>query len=143
MLKNKNVFGLIIFIGILITAVSCAHLSKDLPKSTEKNPFSKDAASQSSSFLLHMDDLKAINLAANYLIERGETVIFQETYIEYHEAGESALNIGQSDNKKTDYTGDYLEIRLYQNDEKTGDSCAHYTVVYIAQDGKVIGYFKY
>jgi len=89
-----------------------------------------------------MDDLKAINLAADYLKERGETVDFQETYIEYHDAGESALDDSLAGENDAGHISDYLEVRLYQIDDQTENSCEHYTVVFISGDGRVLGYYK-
>jgi hypothetical protein len=141
--NNKNLYALIMAIGVLVLAGSCNYLPIDTQEKSESDSIAHDAAFSSSSFLLHMDDLKAINLAANYLKELGEPVTFQETYIEYHDAGESALNIALSGGKNVDYVGDYLEVRLYQSDDETGSPCEHCTIVYISQDGKILGYNKH
>ena len=90
-------------------------------------------------FLTHMDDLKAINLAANYLKEQGETVNFQETYIEYHDAEAATAHISLADGINIDYLGDYLEIRLYQTDHPEQNTTDHCIVIYITHDGKVLG----
>jgi|SRR5690554_6579203 hypothetical protein len=94
---------------------------------------------ETQSRLTHMDDLKAINLAANYLKEQGETVQFEETYIEYHDAGTTAAHIALEDGETLEYPGEYLEIRFYQKDESKQNPYGQYTVVYITQGGKILG----
>ncbi|MDD2504507.1 MAG: hypothetical protein PHG58_11800 [Clostridia bacterium] len=91
------------------------------------------------SFLTHMDDLKAINMAAKYLKEQGETVSFQETYIEYHDAASTTAHIPLEDGKIVEYQGEYLEIRLYRKDESKPNPYEYCTVVYITQEGKILG----
>jgi hypothetical protein len=141
--KNTKVYVLIIVIGILVLAGSCGSLPIYTEDKSEADSIPHDAAFKSSSFLLLMDDMKAINLAANYLKEQGETVTFQETYIEYHDAGESTLDIALSGKEGVNYVGDYLEVRLYQSDDQTGNPCEHCTIVYISREGKILGYSKY
>lgn len=94
---------------------------------------------ETNNFLTHMDDLNVINMAANYLKEQGETVSFQETYIEYHEAEVYPAHISLEDGKYVDYSGDFLEIRIYQEDDLKQNTSEHFTVVYISQDGEILG----
>lgn len=140
---------------ILFLSVSCRALPEGMQKQTDKQTQTEanteiepddtipyDAAFQSSRLLIHMDDLKAINMAANYLKEQGETVSFHETYIEYHDAGETASGIILADGKTIEYIGDYLEVRLFQSDDPVHNPCQHCTVVYISRDGKILGQNK-
>ena len=92
-----------------------------------------------SSFLVKMDDLKAINLAANYLKESGETVSFKETYIEYHDAGKTAETIQLAGGNFIEYEGDYLEIRFYKGEGEEVSPDDECIVVYIGEDGKILG----
>lgn len=146
---------LLVMAVILFLSISCSALPEGIQKQADKqsqleanmenepeDSIPYDAAFQSSRLLIHMDDLKAINLAANYLKEQGESVSFQETYIEYHDAGESAANITLADGKTIEYIGDYLEVRLFQSDDPVHNPCQHCTVVYISRDGKILGQNK-
>ena len=123
-MNRKIIVVITIMLSVLILLPSC---SSPVP------------TVETQSRLTHMDDLKAINIAANYLKEQGETVSFQETYIEYHDAGATTAHIPVEDGKTVEYPGEYLEIRLYQMDESKQDPYEHCTVVYITQDGKILG----
>lgn len=156
LIVNRKVHALLAMAAILWLAVSCGILPLGTQADGEKQTRSQtrpedvihteqedsapyDTAFRGSSFLIRMDDLKAINMAANYLKNLGETVTFQETYIEYHDAGSSAVNISLADGESVEYRGDYLEVRLYQSEDPKDSGCEHCTVVYISQDGKILG----
>lgn len=153
---KKTLCILLAIIGTLLISSSCSNLVYDDDTTMDINAGEiniTDTAtsephdptftgSKGSSYLTQMDDLKAINLAANFLKDLGETVTFQETYIEYHDAEETAAHISLADGKSIDYSGDYLEIRLYDSDDPAYEQPDNYTVVYISQDGKVIGQNK-
>mgnify|MGYP000850264302 CR=1 FL=1 len=123
-MNRKSIVVITIMISVLILLTSC---SSPVP------------TVETQSRLTHMDDMKAINIAANYLKEQGETISFHETYIEYHDAGTTTAHISLEDGKTVEYPGEYLEIRLFQKDESKQNLYEHCTVVYITQDGKILG----
>lgn len=123
-MNSRLIVLIAIIISVLIFLPSC--------KSSEPTV-------ETQSRLTHMDDLKLINIAANYLKEQGETISFQETYIEYHDAGTTTAHIALEDGKTVEYPGEYLEIRLYQNDESKQNPYGHCIVVYVTQDGNILG----
>jgi hypothetical protein len=146
---KKTICILLAAIGLMMAASSCTKItpSTEEPATTAPNTAAVDsephgAAFKGGAYLQHMDDLKAINLAANYLKELGETVTYQETYIEFHEAQEAAVEIALAEGKSVEYAGDYLEIRFYNSDDPKNDPCEDCTVVYISQDGKILGQNK-
>lgn len=156
---RKRMYALLTMVVILLLAVSCGTLPTGSQAGVEEPPKTQtqsgtgmpmeqedliphDVVFRGSSFLIQMDDLKAINMAANYLKELGETVTFQETYIEYHDAGKTAANISLASGQSVDYMGDYLEVRLYQSNDPEEKPCEHCTVIYISQDGKILGQNK-
>jgi len=146
---KKNITVLILVGSMLLTS-SCnkeattPESKKDSPAREAKNESSESghAAYAGSSFLKQMDDLKAINLAANYLKELGETVSFQETYIEFHERQKTAAQLPVTDGKPISYLGDYLEVRLYRGKDPE-NPCEECTTVYISQNGKILGQNKW
>jgi hypothetical protein len=135
---------LLAVIGLLTAVSSCANQvpNTELPNTTAVDSEPHGAAFKGSTYLMHMDDLKAINLAANYLKELGETVSYHETLIQYHEAQEAAVNIALAEGKFVEYSGDYLEVRFYSSDDPEANPCENCTVVYISQDGKILGQNK-
>ena len=139
-MKRRNVL-MVAIIGLTVlfafTSCSIADTQKD-----NRYQEANNAAFNRSSFLTRMDDLKAINIAANYLKSIGETVEFQETYIEYHEAGKSAARLSIAGDETLEYSGDYLEVRLYNSEDPVNHPCEHCTVIYISREGKVLGQNK-
>jgi len=99
-----------------------------------------DPAMESSSYLTRLNDLKAINIAANFLKEHGLNPSFQETFIQYHLASHVPDDILPADEKALDYFGEYLEVRLYFSDDPENAPCRECTVVYIDDIGNVLGY---
>ena len=146
---KKTIAVLLAIIGFMMIAGSCRSgtpgeapdKAPDRAAASSDPSELHDAAFKGSSYLKQMDDLKAINLAANFLKGLGETVTFQETYIEFHEAQKAAVEIPLADGESVEYLGDYLEVRLYDSDDPE-DPCEECTVVYISQDGKVLGQNK-
>ena len=140
---KKKICMVLALISILLTTSSCGSGDKPGvfldPEPSEPH----DAAFRGSSYLKQMDDLKAINLAANFLKDLGETVTFQETYIEYHEAQKAAVKLSLTGGESVEYLGDYLEVRLYDSDNPEEDPCGECTVVYISQEGKALGRNKW
>lgn len=123
-MNSKLIVLVVTILSVLILLPSCR---------------SSEPTVETQSRLTHMDDLKVINIAANYLKEQGEAISFQETYIEYHDAGTTTAHIALDDGETVEYLGEYLEIRLYQKDESKQNPYGHCTVVYITQDGKILG----
>lgn len=101
-----------------------------------------DEAFTGSSYLLHMEDLKAINIAANFLKEKGEDVTFIETYIEYHEPEEVPAHLSLINGETLDYPGEYLEVRLYKEIDEDNENCGSCIIIYIDKSGKVLGHNK-
>lgn len=146
---KKTICILLTLISIVYFSCSCSNsvyddtATTDITDTATSEPHDPAfTGSKGSSYLMQMDDLKVINLAANFLKGLGETVTFQETYIEYHEAQDTAVNISLADGESIDYSGAYLEIRFYDSDDLADESPDNYTVVYISQDGKVLGQNK-
>jgi len=146
---KKTICILLTSLSMVFISCSCSNSKYNdatithIADSTTSEPH--DAAftsSKGSSYLMRMDDLKAINLAANFLKELGETVTFQETYIEYHEAQDTPVHISLADGESIDYSGAYLEIRLYDSESLVDETPNNYTVIFISQDGKVLGQNK-
>jgi|LSQX01.2.fsa_nt_gb hypothetical protein len=139
---NKTAVKLFISVILLFT-VSCGILSEQAQEpelqshSGMQHPH--DPAFRGSFLLTRMDDMKAINMAANYLKAQGETVTFQETYIEYHDSEQTSGRIPLTDGRTIEYSGDYLEVRLYNSCPDEHDHCAECNIVYISQDGKILG----
>ncbi len=101
---------------------------------------SGDPALESSSFLTRLSDLKVINIAANFLKERGLNASFQETFIQYHQGSHVPDEIQPADEKAQDYFGEFLEVRFYYSDDPENDPCKECTVIYIDEVGNVLGY---
>ncbi|HHY82673.1 MAG TPA: hypothetical protein GX505_08340 [Clostridiales bacterium] len=139
-MKNRNVILLTLILLFIIFAYVSCNAANTQKNTQDQEPH--DTAFKGSTFLIRMDDLKAINIAANYLKSLGETVSFQETYIEYHEAGKTAAKISLIGNKTIEYSGDYLEVRLYDSEDPVNHPCEHCTIIYITQDGKILGQNK-
>jgi hypothetical protein len=146
---KKTICILLTLISVLYISCSCSNsvyddtATTDITDTATSEPHDPAfTGSKGSSYLMQMDDLKVINLAANFLKGLGETVTFQETYIEYHEAQDTAVNISLADGESIDYSGAYLEIRFYDIDDLADENPDNYTVVYISQDGKVLGQNK-
>ncbi|WZL78461.1 hypothetical protein QBE55_13280 [Eubacteriales bacterium mix99] len=148
-MKKKGITVLFL-VGSMLLASSC-NKKTETPDSQKGRPAcevksesseSDHAAYAGSSFLKQMDDLKAINLAANYLKELGETVSFQETYIEFHKRQKTAVQLPVTDGKPISYPGDYLEVRLYRGEDRE-NPCEECTTVYISQNGKILGQNKW
>jgi hypothetical protein len=152
--KSIAVLSLMILIASMLLASSCnkktgnTDHTKGGPgceakdRSSSSSSESGHAAYAGSSFLKQMDDLKAINLAANYLKGLGETVSFQETYIEFHKKQKTATHLPVTDGKPISYLGDYLEVRLYRG-RNPENPCEECTTVYISQNGKILGQNKW
>lgn len=128
---------IVLFINILLMISSCSQTAI-ITGEIDSEPH--DAAFQGSSYLMQMDDLKAINLAANFLKDNGESVSFLETFIEYHEADDVAVHLSLANGESVDYLGAYLEVRLYQSDDPKSDPWEECTIIYISQDGKILGH---
>jgi uncharacterized protein YuzE len=142
MYKRKTALYFVIvflYIWLLIPAFSsCGSIWTDKQEKPDELLTQADTKVRSS-FLVKMDDLKAINLAANYLKESGETVSFKETYIEYHDAGKTAETIQLAGGNFIEYEGDYLEIRFYKGEGEEVSPDDECIVVYIGEDGKILG----
>lgn len=134
---SKNILSIVLALALILILNSCGTVQIDEINNSELN----NTAFKSSTYLLQMEDLKAINLAAKFLRGIGESVDFHETYIEYHEADIEA-HLSLANGESIEYTGEYLEVRLYSSTDPVKNPCESCVVIYINGDGKVLGYNK-
>ncbi|HZK33730.1 MAG TPA: hypothetical protein VFD33_00280 [Bacillota bacterium] len=99
----------------------------------------KEADAQSTLVLANLEDLKILNLAANYLKDLGINASFYETLIEYHDAN-TPVTLELAGESSSEYTGEYLEVKFYYSDNSQEGPYDHCTTVYIDQKGQVIGH---
>lgn len=127
----------LLILFLLLTQTSCYSIAPSTPR-PEAPSVEEDVDAQRS--ILVMDELQIIHRLAAYLREQGEEPNFNETYMKLHYDLEEPAVLAVTGGDIIEYGGDFLEIRLYQNPEETDEPCQECRVIYMADDGKILGY---
>lgn len=134
----KKIFQIPMLIIILVLlSLGCNKNDKFSPVSSSgENPEMK--TQQKSVSILNMSDLEIIKKSADYLKSCGKSLVFEETKILYENSLKSSPICKDHDNEDVYYRGDYLVIYFYPHNNMQEQE--NILMVYIDQDGKVLGY---
>ena len=135
----KTCIGWMLCLTLALISIRCATLSQEgIAPCVSEVP---DPAALHLSAVMQMDELLIIQRTADYLRARGEAPAFSETYMRLHYNLEAPAVLMLKDGP-LHYAGDYLEVRLYQNPDGELDTCEECYVLYLAEDGHILGYRK-
>lgn len=95
-------------------------------------------AQQRRTSILYISDLEIIKKSGDYLKSCGETLLFEETEINYLSNSEPAKLCKDEKNQDIYYQGDYLVINFYP--PYTEETNKDILVVYLAEEGGILGY---
>lgn len=133
--KLKILFAIAFAVLVLVFSSSCSQRQEPDTSSIGQVENQTEGAFS----LTSIDDQRVIKLAADYLKEEGLELVFQETFIEYHDSDSPVLLA--FDNKKLDsYIGQWLEVRFYYSQDPVKQPCQECTTVYFDENARVMGY---
>ncbi len=136
-MKKTAVHILVILAMISILFKTCSQVTIEDPV-TQSEP--ENIAFHDYTSVAHMDELQIIKRTTDYLKKHGEEVGFFETHMQIHyELEEPAILLTQNGDY-IEYGGDYLEVRLYQTPQEREDTCEECFVIYMAENGSILGY---
>lgn len=135
----KNCIRWLLCLTLTFIVFGCAIL----PQEGLEPPVAADPAPAAlqRSALLQMDELLIIQRTTDYLRAQGETPVFSETYMRLHDRLETPVLI-RLQNGFLQVSEDYLEVRLYGNPDGEHASREACYVLYLAEDGSILGYRK-
>lgn len=129
-----------ILVVILLLTISGCKMQSTLD--IKINNISGEQTMAESKSIFTMSEVEIIQKSAEFLKSKGESVAFRETEITLYHSDCDCILCKNTDDEPVYYEGNYLQVKLYPDIDPNNDATEPSFIIFVAENGNVLGYYK-